>query len=285
MNVLSLFDGISCGKLALQRAGIKVDKYYASEIDALAMDVSKKNHDDIIQLGDVTKWKDWSIDWCDIDLVIGGSPCQGFSSSGKGMNFEDPRSKLFFLFVDILGHIQLANPNVLFFLENVKMKPEWSSVITQYLNVNPVEINSKYFSAQNRVRLYWCNFQIPKYEDRGILLKDIVEDDYIHSAAKRTRPIVSENHRKSLCLEVNGIEKSMCLVTVMLNNLLSPLPKGRYIDVNSKSYPYREMTIWEMERLQTLPKGYVGGVSVIKAAKLLGNAWNVDTVAHAFTGI
>lgn len=122
ITVLSLFDGISCGKLALERAGIKVDKYYASEIDQFAMQVSKNNYPDIIQLGDVTVWKDWDIDWSKIDLLIGGSPCQGFSFAGKQLNFNDDRSKLFFEYVDIFNHIKNVNPKVKFLLENVRMK-------------------------------------------------------------------------------------------------------------------------------------------------------------------
>lgn len=285
MNVLSLFDGISCGMIALQRSGIVIDNYYSSEIDNFAISISKMNYPNIKQLGNVIHWKDWEIDWKSIDLLIGGSPCQGFSSSGKELNFDDPRSKLFFEFSNILNHIKTLNPNVKFMLENVKMKKEWADVITKYLGVNYVEINSKYFSAQNRVRYYWCNFDIPSYTDKGILLKDIVEDDYIHSAAKRTRPLVKENYRKSLCLEVNGIEKSMCLVTVNLNNLLSPLPKGKYIDVGKNNYPYRVMTTNEMEKLQTVPNGYVGNINNNKAAKVLGNGWNVDTVAHIFSSL
>ena len=281
-SVLSLFDGISCGMIALERAGIEIDNYYSSEIDEQAISISKKNYPNINRLGTVEKWKEWNIDWSKIDLLIGGSPCQGFSSSGKGLNFEDPRSRLFFVFSDILNHIKTFNPNVKFMLENVKMKDGWCNVITEHLGVNYVEINSRYFSAQNRVRYYWCNFEIMPYTDKGIMLEDIVEDDYIHSAAKRTRPITNEGHRKSLCLEVNGIGKSMCLVTVNLNNLLSPLPKGRYKDVGQNNYPYRVMSTNEMEKLQTVPTGYVGNINNTKAAKVLGNGWNVDTIAHIF---
>lgn len=285
LNVLSLFDGISCGMVALERAGIPVNTYYASEIEPNAIKVSKKNYPNIIQLGDVTKWREWDIDWSSIDLLIGGSPCQGFSSSGKGLNFEDPRSKLFFEYVNILNHIKQFNPKVKFMLENVKMKDEWSNIISDYLGMPFKEINSKYFSAQNRVRRYWTNFEILPYIDKGIKLADIVDDEYIHSAAKRTRPIVNENHRKSLCLEVNGIEKAMCLVTVNLNNLLTPLPKGRYIDCGEHDYPYRVMSPREMERLQTVPEGYVGDITSNKAAKLLGNGWTVDVIAHIFKGL
>jgi len=285
INVLSLFDGISCGMIALERAGIKVNKYYASEIDKNAINISKNNYPNIIRLGDVTKWKEWEIEWDKIDLVIGGSPCQGFSSSGKQLNFDDPRSKLFFIFVDILNHIKSLNSNAKFLLENVKMKPEWSHLITKFLGVDYKEINSRNFSAQNRVRYYWCNWEIPDYQDKGILLQHIVEDNYIHSAAKRTRPIVDEGYRKSLCLEVNGIDKSLCLVTVNLNNLLSPLPKGRYKDVLKNNYPHRVMTPREMEKLQTVPENYVGDIGSNKAAKVLGNGWTVDVIAHIFKGL
>lgn len=285
INVLSLFDGISCGMIALERAGFEVENYYSSEIDKLAISISESNYPSIKRLGTVENWKQWDIDWSKIDLLIGGSPCQGFSSSGKGLNFEDPRSRLFFVFSEILNHIKQLNPNVKFMLENVKMKKEWCNVISEYLGVNYVEINSRNFSAQNRVRYYWCNFEILPYTDKGIMLEDIVEDNYIHSAAKRTRPIANEGHRKSICLEVNGIGKSMCLVTVNLNNLLSPLPKGRYKDVGQNDYPYRVMTTNEMEKLQTVPVGYVGNINNTKAAKVLGNGWNVDTIAHIFSSL
>lgn len=175
MNVLSLFDGIATGRLALERAGIKVDKYYASEIDKYAKQISSKNYPDIIQLGDVNNWQNWNIDWSSIDLLIGGSPCQGFSNAGKGLNFNDPRSALFFVYVDILNHIKIYNPKVMFLLENVKMKKEWVNIISKYLGVEPVEINSSLVSAQNRQRYYWTNIaEIQQPEDKHIYLKDIL---------------------------------------------------------------------------------------------------------------
>ena len=141
INVLSLFDGISCGKIALDRVGVKANRYFASEIDEDAIAISKKNHNDIIRLGDVTKWREWDLP--KIDLIIAGSPCQGFSRAGKMLNFNDERSKLFFEFVDILNNIKAKNPDVLFMLENVKMKTEWRNTITNYVGVEPIEINSK----------------------------------------------------------------------------------------------------------------------------------------------
>ena len=177
MNVLSLFDGLSVGYLALQHAGIEVNKYYASEIDEYALQVSERNYPDIIRLGDVRNWQEWNVDWANIDLLIGGSPCQGFSFAGKQLNFEDERSKLFFEYVDILNHLRTVNPNIKFLLENVKMKKEYQDVISDYLGVQPVMIDSALVSAQRRKRLYWTNIaDIKQPCDKGILLKDIVHE-------------------------------------------------------------------------------------------------------------
>ena len=178
LKVLSLFDGISAGQLALKKSGINVDTYYASEIDKYAIQVAKKNFPNTIQLGDITKWTEWDIDFSKIDLIIGGSPCQGFSFAGKQLNFEDPRSKLFFEFVNILNHIRVLNPNVKFLLENVKMKKEYQDVITKFLGVGPIQINSSLLSAQNRVRLYWTNIQnVTQPNDKNIVLSDIILDN------------------------------------------------------------------------------------------------------------
>jgi len=169
MNVLSLFDGMSCGQIALKRIGAKVDKYYASEIDKYAIQIAQKNFPNTIQLGDVTTINAKDLQ---IDLLIGGSPCQGFSFSGKRLNFDDPRSKLFFEFERILKE---CKPKY-FLLENVKMSKASQEVISKTLGVEPRIINSSLVSAQHRQRLYWTNipFDVPK--DKGILLKDILED-------------------------------------------------------------------------------------------------------------
>ena len=179
MNVLSLFDGMSCGQLALQRAGIQVENYFAAEIDKYAIQVTQENFPDTVQLGDVTKVKAEGQQLYDpfgcgheIDLLIGGSPCQGFSFAGKQLNFDDPRSKLFWEYVRLLKALK---PKY-FLLENVKMKKESMDVITEALGVEPIFINSRLFSAQNRPRMYWTNipFDVPT-EDKGIVLKDILE--------------------------------------------------------------------------------------------------------------
>ena len=177
MKVLSLFDGMSCGQIALNRIGLTPTKYYAAEVDKYAIKVTQANYPNTIQLGDVTKWRECDINWAGIDLLIGGSPCQGFSFAGKQLAFDDPRSKLFFVYLDILNHIKSVNPRVKFMLENVKMKKEHLAVITEKLAVEPVFINSALVSAQNRQRFYWANWKIEQPEDRGILLADILEVD------------------------------------------------------------------------------------------------------------
>ena len=179
LNVLSLFDGISAGQMALKKAEIEVDKYFASEIDKHAIKVTDKNFPNTVQLGDITNWSEWDIDWKSIDLVMGGSPCQGFSFAGKQLNFEDPRSKLFFVFLDICNHIADKNPKMIFLLENVKMKKEYQNVISEKLGIEPIEINSALVSAQNRKRLYWTNIPMdPLPDDKEIYIEDILETNF-----------------------------------------------------------------------------------------------------------
>lgn len=187
MTVLSLFDGMSCGQIALRELGIKIDRYYASEINKHAIKQTQLNFPDTIQLGDVRGVH--AKDLPKIDLLIGGSPCQGFSFAGKQLNFNDPRSALFFEFVRILNECHEINPEVKFMLENVRMKREYEQVISDTLGIKPVMINSALVSAQNRVRLYWSNIRtapdglfeiktdIPQPKNRGLFLRDILEDD------------------------------------------------------------------------------------------------------------
>ena len=171
MNVLSLFDGMSCGQVALERAGIEVDNYFASEIDKHAISITQRNYPNTEQLGSVLGWREWNLPR--IDLLIGGSPCQGFSIAGKQLAFDDPRSKLFFEYV---ACIRRFKPRY-FLLENVRMKKEFLDVITEYMGVEPICINSNLVSAQNRVRYYWTNIpNVTQPDDLGILLKDIIHE-------------------------------------------------------------------------------------------------------------
>ena len=179
MNVLSLFDGMSCGQIALNRAGVKYDKYFASEVDKYAIKVAQANYPHTHQMGDVKQvQKSYFID-DPIDLLMGGSPCQGFSVAGKQLDFNDPRSKLFFEFVRLKESLK---PKY-FLMENVPMKQESQDIISRYLDVKPVMINSSLFSAQNRKRLYWTNipFDIPT-DDKGTILQDILEDGIANEA-------------------------------------------------------------------------------------------------------
>lgn len=190
MRVLSLFDGMSCGQIALKRLGIIPEVYYASEIDKHAIKQTQLNFSNTVQLGDVTQWREWNVDWSEISLLLAGSPCQGFSFAGKQLAFDDLRSKLFFVFIDILNHIRSLNPDVLFLLENVNMKKAHMRIISEYCRVFPVNIDSNLVSAQNRNRWYWTNIRtkqvglfgeiyvdIPQPEDKEIFLRDIIEDE------------------------------------------------------------------------------------------------------------
>lgn len=178
INVLSLFDGMSCGRQALDRLDIPVNLYLASEIDKYAIQITMKNYPDTVQLGDVRGVTIRGMP--KIDLLLAGSPCQGFSFAGKQLAFDDPRSKLFFEFVRVLKEFREKNPKIKFLLENVKMKKEFQDIITEVLGVEPIEINSALVSAQNRRRNYWTNIEgVIQPEDRGILLKHIVLPDVI----------------------------------------------------------------------------------------------------------
>lgn len=180
MNVLSLFDGMSCGRIALSRANIEVGTYYASEIDKWATIVSENNYPDIIRLGDVTKWEDWGIDWSSIDLVLAGFPCQSWSMAGKQLGDKDERGMLFWVTLDIISKVLEHNPNAKYLLENVKMKREFEEYITHHTEqalgeVHKTLINSSLVSAQNRQRYYWTNFPVSQPKDKGITWGDVRE--------------------------------------------------------------------------------------------------------------
>ena len=282
MKVLSLFDGISCGMVALERAGIDVEKYFASEIDEHAIKISKKNHPNIVHLGDVTKWRSWGINWNEIDLLIGGSPCQGFSFAGKMLNFDDIRSKLFFVYVDILNHIKSLNPNVRFLLENVKMKSEWQDVISECLGVQPVRINSSLVSAAKRDRLYWANFNIEMPTEKNITFDDInkhsdnwLSDSYIEKVSKwkaQKKPLNNATfigtNSKLPCLTARGYNQ--CHSGMIL------------VSDGSK---YRYLTNNEAELAMTLPIDYTEGISDRERARCIGNGWTVDVIAHILSCI
>ena len=293
MNVLSLFDGMSCGRVALDQLDIPVDNYYASEIDKWAIQIAQKNYPDTIQLGDVTKF---DIDKLPkIDLLIGGSPCQGFSFSGRQLNFDDPRSKLFFVYVHIL---QKVKPKY-FLLENVVMKREYQDIISDYLGVKPIKINSSLVSAQSRNRLYWTNIpHIKQPDDRGIVIQDILDnsqpvenyrtknDDYI-------RPKIREmlgNSKYSDTFKFKWDSDDRILVTrpdglkiQRIGRIAFPDNKAEIVTtLTQPTVAFRKMTPLECERLQTLPDGYTIGVSDSQRYRMLGNGWTVEVIKHIF---
>ena len=283
MNVLSLFDGMSCGQIALNQLGFKVDNYFASEIDKDAMKIAKKNFPNTHHIGDVTKVK--GSDLPKIDLLIGGSPCQGFSFAGKQLNFNDSRSALFFEFVRLLKE---TNPKY-FLLENVRMKTEYQDVITEHLNwIEPIAINSSLVSAQNRNRLYWTNIpNVEQPQDKGIFLQDIFEKNtnekiyaepyykindkqlsylgYVGNAPKQATKVFS-TRGKSVCLTALGGGQGG--------------KTGLYEIPNTKTC--RKLTPTECEKLQTVPTGYTEGVSDTSRYKMLGNGWTVEVIKHIF---
>ena len=285
INVLSLFDGDSGGQVALKKAGFSIGKYYASEIDKYAIQITQKNHPNTIQIGDVVDVK--GSDYPDTDIIIGGSPCQGFSYAGKKLNFIDPRSRLFFEFVRVLEELRRLKPGILFLLENVKMEKEFQDIISKYLGIEPIKINSSTISAQNRERLYWTNISaVSQPDDKGLLLKDIIEN------LNGNRPCDLREYKKSsLChhiataTDIKGNEsiKRVYAVTGKSPTLTTMQGGHRQPKVLCENSMYRKLTPLECERLQTLPDNYTEGVSNTQRYKMIGNGWTIDVVAHIFT--
>ena len=287
MNILSLFDGMSCGQLALTRAGIPITTYYASEIDKHAISVTQHNFPKTIQLGDVTKVTCENLP--KIDILIGGSPCTGFSSVGKKLNFDDPQSKLFFEYVRIMEEVK---PKY-FFLENVRMAKKHQNVISEILRVEPVFINSEVVSAHNRPRLYWTNIPFQGLpENKNILLNDILEHpgfenqiDPKISPCVRNILVQEKDHlltatgknvytkTKFFSNPAIGIEKSCCMRSSAPT--MNPIVRDQW---NNLRLPSRI----ERERLQTVPDNYTSIVSNNQAARMLGNGWTVDVIAWFF---
>ena len=300
INVLSLFDGMSCGQIALQKLGIKVKNYFASEIDKYAIQVTKSNFPETIHIGDVTKVDANLLP--KIDLLIGGSPCQGFSFAGKGLNFDDPRSKLFFEFVRIKNECEPTY----FLLENVKMKQEFQDIISEQLGVKPIMINSSLVSAQNRERLYWTNIPvIGQPNDKGILLKDIIEDGECLKDKSQTilatlykenaKSMIKRNKQGLLILKniypkkgqngnvysIFGKCKTLSAGVGIKGNGIGSSNAPKIESINSDGW--RKLSPLECERLQTVPDGYTKYVSDTQRYKALGNGWTVDVISFIFS--
>lgn len=294
INVLSLFDGISCGQIALQRADITVANYYAAEIDKHAIKVTQSNYPDTIQIGDVTEVSAENLP--KIDLLIGGSPCQGFSFAGKQLNFDDPRSKLFFEYVRLLKE---CKPRF-FLLENVVMKKEYQDVISNELGVKPILINSKYFTPQSRNRLYWTNIPVEHYSKNEHFLKEITgkEQELLTDCEIRNQVselLATSKYRESF--KFNRGRDGRCVVKrpdglkiqrigriAHSNSIVEIITKSGspVVEIDGK---IRKVNRIEGERLQSVPDNYTSVISENHALAALGNGWTVDVIAHIFKGL
>ena len=265
MIVLSLFDGMSAAQQALKELGVPITRYYASEIDNYAMQITSKNFPNTIQLGNVQGVEVKHLSLVP-DLIVAGSPCQDLSFAGKGKGLAGERSGLFFEAIRIIKEARALNPNVKVLIENVKMKQEHMDTMTDALSealgerVTPQLLNSRLVSAQNRQRLYWYNWEtIEEPEDKGILLKDILEDGYV-------------DRDKSYCIDANYYKNG---------NLKSYFQKRRRqlkFKDSSSFDNYSILSVRECERLQTFPDGYCDGVSNTQAYKMLGNSFTVEMI-------
>lgn len=273
MNVLSLFDGISCGQIALERAGIKVDNYFASEISKYAVQVTKQNFPNTKHIGDVTKVKGTNLP--KIDLLIGGSPCQGFSFAGKQLNFSDERSKLFFEFVRLLEE---TKPKY-FLLENVKMKKENQDIIYKYIGINPIKINSNLLSKQNRCRLYWTN--IPIFP---IIPIDASFNGYLYRLGHGYIKDEIKFFKNYPALTAQSPATKYRIVTD-LKSSRKAFDAGDLLSLRRGQSLTRSASPEECEEFQTLPIGYTKCLSKMERFKCIGNGWTVDVVAHIFKGL
>ena len=310
MNVLSLFDGIGCGQLALQRSGVKIDNYYASEIDLSCIRLVQNYFPNTIQLGDVTKIDESILSSLPkIDLLIGGSPCQNLSRAGNGKGLKGDESKLFFEYVRILNWLkQNNNPHIKFLLENVEMKKSNAEIMSKYLGVQPVLINSKLLSAQNRPRLYWSNFKFEIPQDKNIKLKDILEQQDIELI--EINGLYFDSTLSDKAIDLVFIDNGKVAVKQATKqgfiyaddgdgvNLQFPTSKtrrGRVIKQKSSTLDrqcdccvlygntIRKLSILELERLQTLPDNYTKGFNDRERKSMIGNGWTVDVITHIFS--
>jgi len=286
INVLSLFDGISCGQIALERAGINVGNYFASEIDKNAIKVTQHNWPNTIQLGDVTKWEEWDIDWSSINLLTAGFPCQAWSIAGKQQGTNDPRGKLVINLFELFTFLKEKNPNLKFLFENVKMKQDYITYLNNLFGTSPIEINSTLVSAQNRKRLYWTNIQnISKPLDKNIKIKDILEEnvnfEFVHGN------IFKSGRKRGMSWQYDGTGKghnSQNYRAYFLDGKMACLshsaPHGAKILTENG---VRKTTRKEHERLQTIPDDYTSPIEINEAKAAIGNGWTVDIIAHIFS--
>lgn len=318
MKILSLFNGISGLHLACDRAGVNVDVCYYSEIDKFANKVTEHHYPSDIALGDVTKWREWDIDWASIDFVGAGFPCQAWSVAGQQLGDKDERGMLFWTTLEIIKHVLYFNPKAKFLMENVKMKKDFEQYITHHTeqalgHVEKTLINSALLSAQNRQRYYWTNFEVTQPDDKGILLCDILDDgiaieqrprgknnggihteksptitsnswEHNHSVIYRPCERIKEGNEGNIATatDIKGMD---CIKRVYGQDgkapTLTTMGGGhREPKVLISDVLYRKLTPLECERLQTLPCDWTSMLSNTQRYRSIGNGWTIDVIAH-----
>ena len=325
MNVLSLFNGMSCGMMALEELNIKVNKYYSCEIDKFANQATTALFPNTIHLGDVLNWREWDIDWPSIDLVTGGFPCQAWSMAGKQLGDKDERGMLFWTMLDIMKHVKYHNPKAHFLIENVKMKKEFEEYITTHTenalgHVHKILINSALVSAQNRNRYYWTSFEVNQPEDKEVLLAGILESgvadqdksycidaNYFKGGNLKS---YFEKHRRQLVFmggtaRVSERGRRLTVCGTKRDDKNGEVVRGYEVAIDKKTcclttvqkdnyiaqdYTIRKLTPRECMRLQTIPDRHIGtllnaGISNTQLYKMTGNGWTVDVISHILNGM
>lgn len=297
VNVLSLFNGMPCGMLALERSGFNVLMYYSAEIDKYANQVTADNYRGIVQLGDVTKWREWDIEWDSIDIILGGFPCQAWSMAGKQLGDKDERGMLFWTMLDIMKHVRSLNPDADFLIENVKMKKEFEEYITYHMenavgDVYKIMIDSALVSAHSRKRYYWTSFECEQPVDRGVALMDIVEsnpDEKFNLSNKLINGFYNKKggfNGRFNPMNPDLKEKSYCLTARYFKcGATDPYIITGTTDDNLYGISARKLTPIECERLQTVPDNFTASVSNTRRYKMLGNGWTVDVISHILSHI
>ena len=288
MDVLSLFDGISCGMVAAERAGLKIDNYYAYEIDQNAIKISQKNYPSIIHCGNVFDGN--FTQYNNIDLLLGGSPCTYWSVAQKANKRETISEGIGWeLFKQYVRALTEAKPKYFLYENNKSMSNSIRDEITKYLGVAPILINSALVSAQNRNRYYWTNIpNVHLPDDRGILLKDIIESgsvDREKSLCLTRRYAGFSGSQSCLCRRYFGKSMSQAVFEGSIDEIKAKYKNNPYFESDEKNI--RQMTVKECERLQTLPDDYtnVDGVSKVKRYEAIGNGWTVDVIAYILKNI
>ena len=319
MNVLSLFDGKSSGYTALELIGITQAHYYSAEVDKYAIKVSNAIHPNQTRLGDVTKWREWDIDWSGIDLILGGFPCQAWSMAGKQMGDKDDRGMLFWTMLDIMKEVRKHNPSADFLIENVKMKKEFEEYITHHTEqalgeVHKILINSSLVSAQNRNRYYWTSWGNDQPKDKNIYLKEVIEyglfdqdksycidANYFKGGNLKS---YFEKHRRQIVMhqpcKVREQGRRLTVCGTRRDDKFGEIVRGYECAIDGKTsalttvqkdnyicedYQIRKLTPRECFRLQTVPEHYIDkilscGVSNTQLYKIAGNGWTDEVIAH-----